>query len=210
MGKEALLPCSWKQRLGDATPSTCHVQWKTPTRTVFELRGRNKWQAEELRGRAEVPVDKLESGDCSLTISDVQSTDAGWYESFMVVDGTRRKSRVFIRSIRLSVQGQPSLWDLHFLCPSGSVSVGKRLRLISLLTFLFQATSPVSLTLQETTWCWTCSRLTPSRWSSRPGERQTTDVSARRRRRTNPQSQDSFSPEDEPCGDRLCAVCRGR
>ncbi|XP_077937173.1 uncharacterized protein igldcp isoform X4 [Gasterosteus aculeatus] len=105
VGNQAVLPCSWKQRLGAAARPDCHVQWATPTDRVFELRGAQRWEAEEFRGRVEVPVEKLGSGDCSLVISDVQIGDAGSYESFMVVGGHdgASKSQVFIQMVRLSV-----------------------------------------------------------------------------------------------------------
>ncbi|XP_044028512.1 galectin 17 [Siniperca chuatsi] len=110
VGNQAVLPCSWKPRLGDVAPSACHIQWTTPADTVFELRGEQKWQAEEFEGRAEVPEDRLGSGDCSLIISDVQIGDSGRYESFMVVDGVRsKKTRVFIQSVKLSVFDHKSL-----------------------------------------------------------------------------------------------------
>lgn len=105
VGKQAVLPCSWKSRLGDAAPSVCHVQWTTPAdSTVFELQGESKWQAEDFAGRVEVLREQLGSGDCSLIISDVQIADTGSYESFMVVDGVKAtKTRVFIQSVKLSV-----------------------------------------------------------------------------------------------------------
>ncbi|XP_042362327.1 uncharacterized protein LOC121957671 [Plectropomus leopardus] len=113
VGNQVVLPCSWKQRLGDVAPPACHIQWKTPLDTVFELRGEQKWQAEEFQGRAEVPEERLESGDCSLIISDVQVGDTGRYESFMVVDGVRAtKTRVFIQSVKLSVVDHKSLQSL--------------------------------------------------------------------------------------------------
>ncbi|XP_051246894.1 galectin 17 isoform X2 [Dicentrarchus labrax] len=104
VGNQAVLPCSWKTRLGKEAPSTCHIQWATTEDTVFELRGERKWQAEAFQGRMEVPQEKLGSGDCSLIIHDVQIGDTGRYESFMVVDGVRdMKTRVFIQSVKLSV-----------------------------------------------------------------------------------------------------------
>uniref|UniRef100_A0A3Q3X9M9 Immunoglobulin domain-containing protein n=1 Tax=Mola mola TaxID=94237 RepID=A0A3Q3X9M9_MOLML len=109
VGNKAVLPCGWKPRLGEVTPPICHIQWKTPAKTVFELRGGRKWQAQELEGQANVPAETLESGDCSLIISDVQISDAGRYESFMVVDAAGRKSRVFIQSVQLSVFDHKSL-----------------------------------------------------------------------------------------------------
>ncbi|XP_037650139.1 galectin 17 isoform X1 [Sebastes umbrosus] len=110
VGNQAVLPCSWKQRLGAAAPPACHIQWTTPADTVFEQRGEEKWQAEEFEGRVEVPEEKLGSGDCSLIITDVQIGDTGRYESFMVVDGVRStKTRVFIQSVKLSVFDHKSL-----------------------------------------------------------------------------------------------------
>ncbi|XP_036949522.1 galectin 17 isoform X1 [Acanthopagrus latus] len=104
VGNQAVLPCSWKSRLGEEALPTCHIQWATPVDTVFELRGEQKYEAEEFKGRVEVPEERLGSGDCSLIISDVQIGDTGRYESFMVVDGARtKKTRVFIQSIKLSV-----------------------------------------------------------------------------------------------------------
>ncbi|XP_068592991.1 galectin 17 [Cebidichthys violaceus] len=105
VGNRAVLPCSWKQRLGELAPSAaCHVQWATPADTVFEMDGVDKWEAEEFQGRVEVPEEKLGSGNCSLIINDVQIGDTGRYESFMVVDGERAtKTKVFIQSVKLSV-----------------------------------------------------------------------------------------------------------
>ncbi|KAK1880696.1 Immunoglobulin superfamily member 11 [Dissostichus eleginoides] len=110
VGNQAVLPCSWKQRLGEVAPSACYIQWNSPADTVFELQGEKKWQAEEFQGRMEVPEEKLKSGDCSLVISDVQIGDTGRYESFMVVDGVRSaKTKVFIQSVKLSVSDYKSI-----------------------------------------------------------------------------------------------------
>ncbi|KAK5854572.1 hypothetical protein PBY51_004757 [Eleginops maclovinus] len=110
VGNQAVLPCSWKQRLGEVAPSTCYIQWNSPADTVFERQGNEKWQAEQFQGRVEVQSEKLDSGDCSLIISDVQIGDTGRYESFMVVDGERSsKTRVFIQSVKLSVSDYKSI-----------------------------------------------------------------------------------------------------
>lgn len=105
-GDQAILPCSWKSHLGEAALPVCHVQWVTPSDTVFEQRGDDKWQAPEFEGRVRVPEEKLGSGNCSLIISDVQLGDTGRYDSFMVVDGKRSaRTRVFIQGVRLLVGG---------------------------------------------------------------------------------------------------------
>ncbi|KAJ4927965.1 hypothetical protein JOQ06_015765 [Pogonophryne albipinna] len=110
VGNQAVLPCSWKQRLGEVAPSTCYIQWTSPADTVFELQGEKKWQADEFQGRMEVTEEKLKSGDCSLVISDVQIGDTGRYESFMLVDGVRSaKTKVFIQSVKLSVSDYKSI-----------------------------------------------------------------------------------------------------
>ncbi|XP_069372701.1 galectin 17 [Paralichthys olivaceus] len=103
VGEQAVLPCSWRPRLGAL--ASCHVQWQTTaSAAVFEQLGAQRWQAEGYGGRVEVPEEKLVSGDCSLVISDVQLGDTGRYESFMVVDGERsKKTRVFIQGVKLSV-----------------------------------------------------------------------------------------------------------
>ncbi|KAK2830912.1 hypothetical protein Q5P01_018843 [Channa striata] len=113
VGGQVVLPCSWKSRLGSATPSACHIQWADPVDTVFEQWGEQRWQSAEFEGRVEVPEEKLESGDCSLIISDVQVRDTGRYESFMVLDGARsQKTRTFIQSVKLSVFDHKSLSSL--------------------------------------------------------------------------------------------------
>ena len=107
MGTQAVLPCSWKGRLAGAAPSACHVIWATPDATVFEMSGEQRWEAEEFQGRVEVPEERLESGDCSLIIRDVQIADSGRYESFMLLDGARSsKIKIFIQDVSLSVLGQ--------------------------------------------------------------------------------------------------------
>lgn len=98
------LPCSWKVGVDE---STCHIQWTNPVDTVFEQRGELTWQADSFEGRLGVSKQQLASGDCSLTIRDVQIGDAGSYDSFMVVDGARaKKTRVFIRTVKLQVLGR--------------------------------------------------------------------------------------------------------
>ncbi|XP_014032775.2 uncharacterized protein [Salmo salar] len=98
VGSQAILPCKWKSQL-DNFP-VCHVLWQTPDALVFEQNGEQRWQASEFEGRLRVPEEKLWEGDCSLILRDVQVGDVGLYESFMVVDRTRR---VFIQSVQLSV-----------------------------------------------------------------------------------------------------------
>uniref|UniRef100_UPI0037E7CEF6 galectin 17 n=1 Tax=Semicossyphus pulcher TaxID=241346 RepID=UPI0037E7CEF6 len=104
VGTQAVLPCSWKRRLGEVVLPDCHIQWKNPAKTVFEQLGERKFEGLRFKGRLAVPEDRLESGDCSLVISDVQIGDMGRYESYMVVDGVRAtKTKVFIQSVKLSV-----------------------------------------------------------------------------------------------------------
>lgn len=119
VGAHAVLPCSWRA-LSEGGGSAGHIQWLNPPTIVFERRGVDKWAVDGLKGRAEVPEKSLESGNCSLIISNVQITDSGRYESFMVVDGARSKrTRVFIQGVKLSVTGSSlvsrfPLWSRWF------------------------------------------------------------------------------------------------
>ncbi|XP_054910904.1 galectin 17 [Poeciliopsis prolifica] len=114
VGNQVVLPCSWKDSQKEVSASGCHIQWMTPPYTVFEQLGEDRWQAAEYEGRVEVPLEKLNSGDCSLIIKDVQISDTGRYESFIVVDGVRsQKSRVFIQSVKLSVTDHKSQKSLY-------------------------------------------------------------------------------------------------
>lgn len=108
-----MLPCDWRLRL-QVTPLSYHVQWLNQLDTVLEQWGHSTYEAPEFQQRLEVQAEeKLEAGDCSLIINDVQMADAGHYESFMVVDiAPSEKTRVFIDSVHLLVQGQGLL---HFL-----------------------------------------------------------------------------------------------
>ncbi|XP_061597599.1 galectin 17 [Cololabis saira] len=114
VGKQAVLPCSWKSRLDTGAGSACHILWSAPPNVVFERLREEKWEATDLKGRAEVPEEKLESGDCSLIINNVQIVDTGIYESFMVVDGVRsKKTRVFLQSVKLSVTDHQSRYSRY-------------------------------------------------------------------------------------------------
>lgn len=108
VGDKAVLPCSWKSELDGINVPVCHIQWQTPADTVFEQKGAQRWEANEFKGRVEVPEEKLDQGDCSLILTDVQYADVGLYESFVVVDGARMNQRVFIQSVRLIVHDHKS------------------------------------------------------------------------------------------------------
>ncbi|XP_029023712.1 galectin 17 isoform X1 [Betta splendens] len=120
VGLQVVLPCSWKSHVVGVDGSTCHIQWTNPEDTVFEQQGVRTWQADNFEGRLAVPQDQLGSGNCSLIISDTQIGDAGSYDSFVVVDGVRAKTRVFIQTVTLLVFGQ--FWVLlTSLLSSGEV-----------------------------------------------------------------------------------------
>ncbi|XP_029918955.1 galectin 17 [Myripristis murdjan] len=85
VGGQAVLPCSWTSRLSRPAASACRVQWQTPV------------------GRAEVPEERLEAGDCSLVVNDVQFGDVGLYESVLLLQGERPQRTVIIQSVRLAV-----------------------------------------------------------------------------------------------------------
>ncbi|XP_010862033.2 coxsackievirus and adenovirus receptor homolog isoform X1 [Esox lucius] len=106
VGSQAILPCNWMPQLYNVPIH--HIQWQTPDDTVFEQKGEQRWQAPEFKGRVEVPEEKLQEGDCSLIVHDVQLGDVGLYESFVVVESAGTKRRVFLQSVQLSVYDHKS------------------------------------------------------------------------------------------------------
>lgn len=143
-GDQVVLPCSWKTHLGELAAPDCHIVWSTLADAVFEQRGEDRWEADEFRGRLEVPEERLRSGNCSLTIRDVQIADTGRYQSFMVVNDARsKKTRVSLQSVKLSVYGQSAVRILSRPCGLFCV--------LLMWIFVSQTTSPFSPIVQERT-----------------------------------------------------------
>ncbi|CAL1583879.1 unnamed protein product [Knipowitschia caucasica] len=87
VGSEALLPCSWLQ------PGP-HVQWSSESSgPVLEQRGSERWSSPDLSERVLVPESGLQTGDCSLLISDVQVTDAGQYNAYVIQERDQSRTR---------------------------------------------------------------------------------------------------------------------
>ncbi|XP_072303361.1 uncharacterized protein [Eucyclogobius newberryi] len=107
VGTEAMLPCSWLPRL--PRPQTRpHVQWCSESSgPVLEQRGSERWTSPDLSDRAEVPESRLQNGDCSLVIRDVQVTDGGQYHGYMILDQDQSRDNtgtgIFIGSVKLLV-----------------------------------------------------------------------------------------------------------
>lgn len=108
VGTQVVLPCSWRPSLGSRSLSVFHVQWSLESLgPVLEQSGSRRWLSPDFEDRAQVPESELESGDCSLIIQDVQVTDAGQYDSYMILDQdqdqTKAKTGIFIQSVKLLV-----------------------------------------------------------------------------------------------------------
>ncbi|KAK7939896.1 hypothetical protein WMY93_003222 [Mugilogobius chulae] len=75
--------------------------------------GSERWTSPDLSDRAEVPESRLQSGDCSLLIRDVQVTDGGQYNGYMILEPdqtrTRTETGVFICSVKLLVYDHSSV-----------------------------------------------------------------------------------------------------
>lgn len=106
VGLPAVLPCSVASHLED---HKLHIQWQTTSDSVFERMGQEQFQGEAYRDRADVPVELLVRGNCSLFLQDVRFSDAGIYESYLVVGESSIKNRIFIQSIQLAVIGEGTL-----------------------------------------------------------------------------------------------------
>ncbi|XP_062855620.1 uncharacterized protein LOC134318550 [Trichomycterus rosablanca] len=102
VGLDTVLPCRWHRH--EKRPSELpYIQWQTISDVVFERMGHENFQAAAYSGRADVPEGVLERGNCSLLLRDVRFSDAGVYESYLVVNGESYKRRIFIQSVQLSV-----------------------------------------------------------------------------------------------------------
>ncbi|XDV32538.1 hypothetical protein PO909_003327 [Leuciscus waleckii] len=101
VGLPAVLPCTMVYQL--ETTHAPHIQWQTTRESVFERMGEELFQGEDYTDRADVPKEMLMRGNCSLFLRDVRFSDAGIYESYLVVGKSSIKNRVFIQSVQLAV-----------------------------------------------------------------------------------------------------------
>ncbi|XP_049329134.1 uncharacterized protein LOC125790068 isoform X1 [Astyanax mexicanus] len=102
VGLQAVLPCTWGTQVSDR-PRSPYIQWETLTHTVFERMGERMFQGESFRNRVDVPLEILDEGNCSLFFRDVQFSDAGIYESYLVVGENQVQRRIFLQSVQLLV-----------------------------------------------------------------------------------------------------------
>ncbi|XP_030645142.1 galectin 17 [Chanos chanos] len=104
VGLKVVLPCKWTWRMEQPSPGhKPYIQWQTLSETVFERMGREHFEGGGYEGRADVPEEMLDSGNCSLLLQDIRFSDAGRYESYLVVGQSSIKTRRFIQSVQLSV-----------------------------------------------------------------------------------------------------------
>lgn len=104
VGLPAVLPCTMLYQL--ETAQNPHIQWQTIRDSVFERMGEELFQGEAYIDRADVPKEMLMRGNCSLFLRDVRFSDAGIYESYLVVGESNIKNRVFLQSVQLAVIGE--------------------------------------------------------------------------------------------------------
>ncbi|XP_017581236.2 uncharacterized protein LOC108444532 isoform X1 [Pygocentrus nattereri] len=108
-GSSAVLPCDWRNKT-QSSGERPHIEWRTPSETVFERQGGDQYEGEGYEHRVDVPEDKLLGGDCSLVLKDVRLNDSGPYESYLLERQMRRSLRskqVFIQAVELSVEDAP-------------------------------------------------------------------------------------------------------
>ncbi|KAI4901083.1 hypothetical protein NFI96_015062, partial [Prochilodus magdalenae] len=106
VGSSAVLPCDWRNKTSSQPPGeTLHIEWRSVFRTIFERRGKELFQGEGYERRVDVPEDKLLSGDCSLVMRNIRTSDAGLYESYLL-ERSPRSRRVPLQTVNLSVEGK--------------------------------------------------------------------------------------------------------
>ncbi|KAF5893100.1 programmed cell death 1 ligand 1-like, partial [Clarias magur] len=102
-GDTAVLPCKLSNML-DVLYEMPHVKWNVDSKSVFERLGEGTSKGEGFEGRADVPLDELLNGNCSLVLKDVRKSDAGDYESKLKVKVKGSKTWHNINNIKLSVK----------------------------------------------------------------------------------------------------------
>ncbi|KAG5264649.1 hypothetical protein AALO_G00256490 [Alosa alosa] len=102
VGQSAVLPCLVSSL--HRSPPSPYIQWLSTSETVFEGMGTEKFQGHGYEGRANVPQQMLEQGNCSLFLEDVRLTDSGVYESYLVVGNTKVKRKVLLQSVQFIVR----------------------------------------------------------------------------------------------------------
>ncbi|XP_076862403.1 CD276 antigen-like [Brachyhypopomus gauderio] len=102
VGCQAVLSCVCSSYVA-ALPQSPYIQWQTVSRTVFERMGEDWFQGEAYENRADVPMEMLAKGNCSLILSDVRFRDEGIYQSFLVVGQSTIRSRILVQSVQLAV-----------------------------------------------------------------------------------------------------------
>ncbi|XP_062385138.1 galectin 17 isoform X2 [Sardina pilchardus] len=121
VGQSAVLPCLISSLY--QSPPSPYIQWLSTSETVFEGMGTEKYQGQGYEGRANVPQQMLEQGNCSLFLEDVRLTDSGVYESYLVVGKRKVKRKVLMQSVQFIVRdhklkemvevGKDLLLELH-------------------------------------------------------------------------------------------------
>ncbi|KAI4901077.1 hypothetical protein NFI96_001657 [Prochilodus magdalenae] len=100
VGSSAVLPCDWRNKTSSRPP---HIEWRSIHQTILERQGKELFQGEGYERRVDVPEDKLLSGDCSLVLRNIRTSDAGLYESYLL-QKSRHSRRVSLQSVELSVE----------------------------------------------------------------------------------------------------------
>ncbi|KAI4874134.1 hypothetical protein NFI96_015843 [Prochilodus magdalenae] len=109
VGSSATLPCDWRNESSSRPP---HIEWRSIHQTIFERQGKELFQGEGYERRVDVPEDKLLSGDCSLVLRNIRTSDAGLYESYLL-QKSRHSKRVSLQSVELSVEGKDIALPSH-------------------------------------------------------------------------------------------------
>ncbi|XP_072529593.1 uncharacterized protein [Salminus brasiliensis] len=84
VGYSVVLPCNWtKVSSMQSTNQEPHIKWNCNSKFVLERDSHFTIPGESYNGRVDVCEDSLRSGDCSLVLKNVKSTDEGVYESYI-------------------------------------------------------------------------------------------------------------------------------
>ncbi|KAF5900504.1 antigen like protein, partial [Clarias magur] len=102
VGSTAVLPCELK----NVHTETPYIKWSIKSKSVLEREGEDSYQGEGYKGRVDVPVEKLNKGNCSLLLENLRLNDTGVYTSFLAVTDINSGHLVPLSHVNLSVHAR--------------------------------------------------------------------------------------------------------
>lgn len=105
VGFTAVLPCE----INNTQIQRTRVRWRTDSEIVIERWNGMLYVAEGYEDHVDIPQDALLKGNCSLVLKNVRKSDAGIYQSYILVRNEKPTVSLewrLIGSVKFSVHGK--------------------------------------------------------------------------------------------------------